>query len=108
MNRLLTIILFSVLALTSCIQNDLPKPVVELFIASLDVEGASGDVVLDRSTYTATIPLAEETNIEAVKINTITYGADVVTNINYTADVSKIEVSKDLNGRIVNMRHWST
>ena len=103
MNRLLTIILFSVLALTSCIQNDLPKPVVELFIASLDVEGTSGDVVLDRSTYTATIPLAEETNIEAVKINTITYGADVVTNVNYTADVSKIEVSKDLNGRIVNM-----
>ena len=103
MNRLLTIILFSVLALTSCIQNDLPKPVVELFIASLDVEGTSGDVVLDRSTYTATIPLAEETNIEAVQFNTITYGADVVTNINYTADESKIVVSKDLNGKVVNM-----
>ena len=103
MNRLLTIILFSVLALTSCIQNDLPKPVVELFIASLDVEGVSGDIVLDRSTYTATIPLAEETNIEAVQFKSISYGSDVITNVNFTADNDKIVVSKDLNNAIVNM-----
>ena len=89
--------------LSSCITNDLPKPVVDLFIASLEVEGANGEIVLDRSTYTATIPLAEETNIEAVKFNTITFGSEVVTNINYKADDSKIEVSKDLNGKVVNM-----
>ena len=63
MNRRIIITLFSALALASCIKNDLPKPTVDLFIASLDVEGAGGDIVLDRSTYTATIPLAEETNI---------------------------------------------
>ena len=91
------------MALASCIKNDLPKPTVDLFIASLDIEGAGGDIVLDRSTYTATIPLAEETNIEAVQFKSITFGADVVTNISYEADNSKIVVSKDLNNRIVNM-----
>ena len=99
MTKRLSIILFSVLVLTSCIKNDLPKPVVDLFIASLDVEGASGEVVLDRATYTATIPLKEETDIYNVKIKSITYGADVVTNVNYEADTSKIVVSKDLNGK---------
>ena len=103
MTKRLAIILFSTLALASCIKNDLPKPVVDLFIASLDVKGTNGEIVLDRSTYTATIPLAEETNIEAVHFNTITYGADVVTNINYEADDSKIIVSKDLNNKVVNM-----
>ena len=103
MTKRLAIILFSTLALASCIKNDLPKPVVDLFIASLEVEGTDGDIVLDRSTYTATIPLAEDTNIEAVKFKTITYGADVVTNINYEADDSKIIVSKDLNNKVVNM-----
>ena len=98
MTKKLAITLFSVLALASCIKNDLPKPVVDLYIASLDVEGVEGDIVIDRSTYTATIPLAEETNIDAVKINSITYGADVVTNICYEADASKIIASRDLNG----------
>ena len=103
MNKRVAIILFSVLALASCIENDLPRPTVDLYIASLDVEGTSGDIVLDRSTYTATIPLAEETNINAVKFNTITYGAEVKTNINYTADESKIVASRDLNGQVVDM-----
>ena len=103
MNRRIIISLLTILAFASCIKNDLPKPVVDLYIASLDVKGTEGDIILDRSTYTATIPLAEETNIEAVQFNTITYGADVVTNINYEADNSKIVVSKDLNNRIVNM-----
>ena len=103
MTKRLAITLIAAVALTSCIKNDLPKPVVDLFIASLDVEGVSGDIVLDRSTYTATIPLAEETNIEAVQFKTITFGTDVITNVNYEADNSKIVVSKDLNGKVVNM-----
>ncbi len=103
MNRRIIITLFSALALASCIKNDLPKPVVDLYIASLDVEGASGEIILDRSTYTATIPLAEEINIEQVQFKTISFGADVVTNVNYEADASQIVVSKDLTNRIVNM-----
>lgn len=103
MNKKIIIALFAIAAFASCIKNDLPKPVVDLYIASLDVEGTNGEVVLDRSTYTATIPLAEETNIEAVQFKSITFGSEVVTNINYTADDSKIQVSKDLNNRVVNM-----
>ena len=103
MTKRLAIILFSAVALCSCIKNDIPQPVVDLYIASLDVEGTNGEIVLDRSTYTATIPLAEETNIEAVKFKSITYGSDVVTNINYTTDNSQIIVSKNLNNKVVNM-----
>ena len=103
MTKRLAITLFSALALASCIKNDVPQPVVDLFIASLDVEGVSGNIVLDRSTYTATIPLAEETNIEAVQFKSISYGSDVITNVNFTADNDKIVVSKDLNNRVVNM-----
>ena len=103
MTKKLAITLIAAVAMASCIKNDLPKPVVDLYIASLDVEGVSGDIILDRSTYTATIPLAEETNIEAVQFNSITFGADVVTNVKYDADESQIEVSKDLNGKVVNM-----
>ena len=103
MTKRLAITLFSALALASCIKNDVPQPVVDLFIASLDVEGVSGNIVLDRSTYTATISLAEETNIEAVQFKSISYGSDVITNINFTADNDKIVVSKDLNNRVVNM-----
>ena len=103
MNKKVIIALFAVLAFVSCIENDLPKPVVDLYIASLDVEGTEGDVVIDRSTYTATIPLAEETDIVNVKFNSITYGADVITNISYEADTSKIVASQDLNGAVRNM-----
>ena len=103
MAKKFAIILSAALSLCACIKNDLPKPVVDLYIASLDVEGISGNIVLDRASYTATIPLAEETNIEAVQFKTISYGADVVTNINYEADNTKIIVSKDLNNKVVNM-----
>ena len=103
MKRRIITTLFAALALFSCIENDLPSPVVDLYIASLDVEGTDGDIILDRSTYTATIPLAEDTNIEAVQFKTITYGSDVVTNVAFTPIESRIRVSKDLNNRVVNM-----
>ena len=103
MAKKFAIILSAALSLCACIKNDLPKPVVDLYIASLDVEGISGDIVLDRASYTATIPLAEETNIEEVQFKTISFGTDVVTNINYEADNTKIIVSKDLNNKVVNM-----
>ena len=83
MAKKFAIILSAALSLCACIKNDLPKPVVDLYIASLEVEGTSGNIVLDRASYTATIPLAEETNIEAVQFKSISFGADVVTNINY-------------------------
>ena len=103
MNRRIITTLFAAMALVSCIKDNLPYPIVDLYIASLDVEGTDGEIVLDRSTYTATIPLAEETNIEEVQFNTITYGSEVVTNVGYTSDDSKIVASKDLNNRVVNM-----
>ena len=103
MIRKIYISLLMLATLSSCINNDLPKPVVDLYIASHDVEGTDGDITLDRLNYTATIPLAEETNIEAVQFNSITFGAQVITNINFEADESKIVVSKDLNNRVINM-----
>ena len=103
MNRRVIIAIFSALALVSCIKNDLPKPIVDLYIASLDVEGTEGDIIIDRSTYTATIPLAEETDIVNVKFNSIVYDAEVVTNVSYKADASQIVASQELNGAVKNM-----
>ena len=103
MTKRLSIILFTALALASCIKNDLPKPTIDLFISSLEVEGTAGPCVIDRATRTATIPLAEETNIEAVTIKSIGFGSEVITNVDYTPDMSKLVVSKDLNNRVVNM-----
>ncbi|MBR1962157.1 MAG: PCMD domain-containing protein [Alistipes sp.] len=103
MTKRIAIILLAVATLASCIENDLPKPTVDLFIASLDVENTTGECVIDRATRTATIPLNEEANIEKVHINSIEFGSEVVTNIDFTPDMSQLSVSKDLNNHTLNM-----
>ena len=103
MTKRIAIILLAMATLASCIENDLPKPTVDLFIASLDVENTTGECVIDRATRTATIPLNEEANIEKVHINSIEFGSEVVTNIDFTPDMSQLSVSKDLNNHTLNM-----
>ena len=67
MKRFITIIA-AVLALSSCIQNDIPYPVVELEILDLKVEGAIDEPVIDRVNRTVTFTLAENVDIRNVKI----------------------------------------
>ena len=75
MKRFITIIA-AVLALSSCIQNDLPYPIVELEILDITVEGAIDEPVIDRVNRTVTFNLAESTDIRNVKITDIVYSQD--------------------------------
>lgn len=59
--------------MTGCIDNDLPYPVVELQITSLQAEGIIGEPVIDEVARTVTIELQEQTDIENVKINSVTF-----------------------------------
>lgn len=69
----LAIILVSAFTMFSCIENDIPYPVVELDITSLSANGTSGECVIDRLNRTVNIPLAENTDIRNVEITGITY-----------------------------------
>ncbi|WP_295936887.1 PCMD domain-containing protein [uncultured Alistipes sp.] len=68
-------ILFSVATLlctTSCIENDLPYPVIEVSIT--DVQGEGFSVAgINRTTRTVTLTLEEQTDIRKVRINKVTF-----------------------------------
>ncbi len=55
-------------ALTACIENDIPYPVVECSVESIAAEGLSGDPAIDIAARKVTLPLEETTDIRAVEI----------------------------------------
>ncbi len=59
-------------ALTSCIKNDIPYPIIPMEILSIEVEGASGDCTIDYVNRAITIPLAENVDIRNVRITNVT------------------------------------
>lgn len=67
MKRLIRCILLAS-ALTACIKNDIPYPVVECTVESIAAEGLSGEPTIDFAARKVTLPLEETTNIEAVEI----------------------------------------
>ena len=66
MKRLSIILALALLA--GCIENDIPYPVVECSVKSIEAKGLSGDPVIDAAARKVTLPLEETTNIEAVEI----------------------------------------
>ena len=72
MKHFITIIT-AVLAFCSCIQNDLPFPIVELEILDIEVEGAVGEPTIDRVNRTVSFTLAENVDIRNVNIKSIEY-----------------------------------
>ena len=72
MRKFLTIIA-ALLCLSSCIENDIPYPVVELDITAISVEGAVGEPTIDRANRKITVNLAENVDIRNVKITDIQY-----------------------------------
>ncbi len=70
------LLLSAVVALSSCIKNDIPYPTIAMDILSLTVEGTSGEVKIDPLNRTVEIPLAETTDIRHVKITGVTYTED--------------------------------
>ncbi len=69
-------------ALSSCIKNDIPYPVIELELIEVSGEGFTQKSI-DYSTLTVTLELEEATDIQAVNITNATYtsGASLSTNI---------------------------
>lgn len=77
------VLIISALAATilaGCIKNDIPYPYIQANFLTLSVEGQDGGSVIDSTAMTATVPLPEQVDITAVKIDgyTITPGAHVV------------------------------
>ena len=77
------VLIISALAATilaGCIKNDIPYPYIQANFLTLSVEGQDGGTVIDSTAMTATVPLPEQVDITAVKIDgyTITPGAHVV------------------------------
>ena len=67
MKRFITII-SALLALSSCIENDIPYPIVELEVLDIEVEGAVGEPTIDRINRTVSFTLAENVDIQNVNI----------------------------------------
>lgn len=57
----------------SCIENDLPLPVVDLQIKSIDVDGLIGKPIIDEVNRTVTLELQEQTDIRNVEIKAVEY-----------------------------------
>ena len=66
-------IIAAVLALSSCIKNDIPYPVVGLEILDIEIEGAVGEPVINRTNRSITVELAENVDIRHIDITSITY-----------------------------------
>ena len=66
-------LLAALMALTSCIENDIPYPVVEMEITDIEVEGAMGEPQIDRVNRTIALTLAETVDIRNVRITAIEY-----------------------------------
>lgn len=67
-------------ALTGCLVNDFPYPVVECRVESISVEGLAGEPVIDHSSGTVTLPLLETTDIQNVKITDVTITENAVSS----------------------------
>ena len=55
-------------ALTACIKNDIPYPVVECTVERIAAEGLAGEPAIDFAARKVTLPLEETTDIRAVEI----------------------------------------
>ena len=73
----------------SCIENDIPYPIVECRIESIEVEGAAGEPVIDYVERRVTLTLLETTDIQNVVIKSavLTDGAEASPAIVGTHDM---------------------
>ena len=67
------------LALTACIENDIPYPLVQCYIEAIAANGLSGEPTIDPAARRVVLPLEETTDIQAVEITSckITENASV-------------------------------
>lgn len=76
MKRVLIYICTAVFALTGCIVNDIPYPVVVANIISMEVEGAT-NVDIDYTCRTITIHMPETADLREVSIKSVEFSTDM-------------------------------
>ena len=69
----ITISLLTICGFVGCIENDIPYPVVELQITSLQADGVIGEPIIDEVNRKVTLTLEESTDIENVNITSVAY-----------------------------------
>ena len=69
----ITISLLTICSFAGCIENDIPYPVVELQITSLQADGVIGEPLIDEVNRKVTLTLEESTDIENVNITSVAY-----------------------------------
>ena len=76
MKKILTYIVLALFALSGCITNDLPYPVLVPTVLSVEVEGAAS-VNIDNANRTITAHLMEYVNPKAVKVKSVGVDHDI-------------------------------
>ncbi len=82
--RYLALCLLSI-ATFSCIENDVPYPIVKLDILAVDVEGALSEPIVDVANKSVLIELEETTDIRNVKINSLTMTEGASSSVEFPA-----------------------
>ena len=72
MKRFLIIYALIAVAFTSCIENDIPLPVIVPKITSMEVDGATS-IVINSDKRTVNITLNEQTDIKRTNIRSVTF-----------------------------------
>ena len=70
-------------ALSSCIENDVPYPVVKLDILSITVEGIIGEPEIDPTAHTVDVVLEETTDIRNVNITDVVMTEGATSNVTF-------------------------
>ena len=77
MKRLITyihvLVSMALVGLSGCIKNDIPYPIVPLYITSIEADGLIGAPVIDEVRSRVTLNLAETTDIQNVNIRSVEY-----------------------------------
>lgn len=82
-------------ALTGCIENDIPYPRIPQYILSIAAEGETSPATIDDASYQVTLTLDETTDIQAVSFTDYTYTEDA------TSSLDLLEGSYDLTKPLV-------
>ena len=82
---------FIVCLFSSCINNDLPYPVITLEILNFEVEGQNGNAIIDKNNRTVTVDLQETVDLKNVKVLKceVTEGIESPLNSSSVIDLSK-------------------
>ena len=63
--------LVAAMAVTGCIKNDVPYPVVKLDILAFEADGLSSPAVIDAAAHTVEVELAETTDIRKLNVTRV-------------------------------------